>query len=139
MNATTIRRTAAWSLAALLTLIAGLGEGLHWLPGMGHGLLVGDRVLLLGETPRDPLGGLGSRACCTGVPSDDSLPVLDEDDCPICQILGLSFESGAPAALPAVDLLAAYSRAAPAPALPLAPAVYQPRGPPLAAAYASLV
>ncbi len=138
MNAITIRRTAAWILAALLTLVAGLGEALHWLPGLGHGIVVGERVLLLGLPPAGPREAFGPRVCCAGAPCGTSVPVLDEDDCPICQVLSNNFESDAAAAMPAVDLVAGQPIDPPALNARLAPVVYHARGPPLSTASASL-
>ncbi len=139
MNAPAFRRTAAWTLAALLAIVAGLGEALHGLPGLGHGVIVGDRVLVLGDAPPDARGGFAARACCTGAPCGTSLPVYDEDECPICQILGASFAPAAPLLLPALDAVAEPLVADTVAAASRTPAVYHARAPPLPAAHASRV
>jgi len=137
MATSTIRRTAAWTLAALLTIIAGAGEGLHLIPGLGHGVKVGERVLVLGQTPAGPSFGLASFSCCECSGGEGSLPVLDEDDCPICQIVGASFAPSGVPLLCAADMVVVCSPAALAPAMPRAPGVYHARGPPLPAIYGS--
>lgn len=121
-------RTVASLLVALLAVIAGLGEGLHLLPGLGHGVIVGDHLLLLGiESP-----------CCQGRASGpaffsdghhgQSVPILDEDDCPVCQLLVASF---APTdAIAAADVVAEHCLGAPVATVLIAPAIYNARAPP---------
>ncbi len=130
MNAVALRRTAAWTLAALLAIIAGVGEGLHFIPGLGHAVLVGERVLVLGETPATPSLGPPISPCCECSSGTGSLPVLGEDDCPVCQILGASFAPAAPPPLLAVDVVARDTLAGLPVAATPAPALYQARAPP---------
>ncbi len=130
MNTIALRRTAAWTLAALLAIIAGVGEGLHFIPGLGHGVMVGERVLVLGEVPDKPRIGLDAEPCCACTHGGQSVPIVEEDDCPICQIIGASFAPDAAAAMPALAVVAEHFLAAPAVAAVPAPAVYHARAPP---------
>ena len=61
------QKPIAWLLIATLAIVAGTGEGLHWIPGCGHGVVVGNLVLLIGidvpDVPRsaDGLPGVEPR------------------------------------------------------------------------------
>jgi len=80
------KKPITWSLILALTMISGVGEGLHLIPGCGHGIEVGDRVLLLGIRIAWPGTPISDRPCVerSDVPS---IPMWDEDDCPICSLL----------------------------------------------------
>ncbi len=117
-------------LVALLAIVAGLGEGLHMIPGLGHGVIVGERVLVLGETPDHSPVGFNVEPCCVCNQCGKSIPIVDEDDCPICQILGASFAPDAAAAMPAVDVVAGQPVSVPPVAAAPASAFYQARAPP---------
>ena len=130
MNTHPVSRTVAWLLAALLAVVAGLGEGLHLLPGLGHGVIVGDHLLLLWiESP-----------CCQGRASGpasfsdghhgQSVPILDEDDCPVCQLLVASFAPTDAIAIAAVDVVAEHCLGGPVATVLIAPAIYNARAPP---------
>lgn len=79
-----------WSLIIALTIVSGVGEGLHLIPGCGHGVEVGGRVLLFGiefARPDAPI----SDWLCVERSDDPNIPMRDEDDCPICSLLARCF------------------------------------------------
>ena len=82
----------AWLLIATLSIVAGIGEALHSIPGCGHGVLVGDQVVILGI----------SLPCCPresdGQPhferaNDFDIPIYSEAQCAICSVVGQSCTS----------------------------------------------
>ncbi|MBN1590073.1 MAG: hypothetical protein JW888_11200 [Pirellulales bacterium] len=93
MSLLTVRKPIACVLIVLLAIISGVGEGLHWIPGCGHGVLVGNGVLFLGISAPDfpqPVDG------CPRVerPQDRDVPIYDEDQCSICSVVGQICMSG---------------------------------------------
>jgi hypothetical protein len=131
-------RSAAWLLVALVAIVGGVGEGLHLIPGLGHGIIVGNQVLVHGEGLAD-FGGAQSGSCsesrppCCGEPDGlEGVVLLDEDDCPICQILSKTFApgDGAPAVSLAVCAEQLTAEGIGVEAAP--PAIYQARVPPRA-------
>ncbi len=86
-------KTTAWSLIFILTIIASVNEGLHFVPGFGHAVVEGDKLLLLGITL--PNGGKpASSETCVGTENSLDIPILDEDECPICSAVGKHSLSG---------------------------------------------
>ena len=89
-----IHKPIAWLLIGILSIVAGVGEGLHWLPGCGHGIEIGDRVFLLGinlpEDTRPPDNRTRAER-----PSGQDIPIEDEYLCAICSIVGQSCTSAA--------------------------------------------
>ena len=92
-----LKRFVVWSLAALLSLVAGMGEGLHLMPGCGHGIEVGNGVLWVGcfgfensrpTKDRDEPG--------VTVPGKPAPPIQSEEACPICSKLGEHFTLPSP-------------------------------------------
>lgn len=87
----------AWSLAALLGLVAGMGEGLHLIPGCGHGTEVGNVVLWVGccsfenSRPTNDHDEPG-----VTVPGKPPPPIESEEACPICSKLGKHFTLSSP-------------------------------------------
>ena len=83
----------AWSLIFILTTIASVNEGLHFVPGFGHAVVEGDRLFLLGITLPN-----GDKPASSGarVAKENSLdiPILDEGECPICSAAGKRSLSG---------------------------------------------
>lgn len=126
-----VRKFVAYVLIALLAIISGIGEGLHWIPGCGHGVAIGDAVLLLGisvpDVPRPDDG-----RTCIGDREGPRIPVYDEDQCAICSAVGQNCTSvDSP---PAILVLQLMQELAPvvhtiAPAIPARS--FQARDPPL--------
>ena len=82
------RTTISILLAAGLALIAGMGEGLHLLPGCGHAVECSESgwlFLLDGECQADPLP---SRGPGFRERTSSGNRILDEADCLICRVLG---------------------------------------------------
>jgi len=83
------RSTTTWILTAFFAAAVGLGEGWHLVPGNGHLVeLPGGYCVCVGITlPR------AAPPAQDDVPTVDSgqrksVPVEDEDDCPICRLSG---------------------------------------------------
>lgn len=95
-----MKRFVVWSLAALLALVAGMGEGLHLLPGCGHGTEVGGVVLWVGcfssdnSSPTNDHDGPG-----VTVPGKPAPPIQGEEACTICSKLGKHFTPPSPIAV----------------------------------------
>ena len=87
-----IRKSVACILVVLLTIIYGVGEGLHWIPGCGHGIRVGNLVLLLGIDVPDTPRSADDRPHVER-PQGQDIPIYDEDQCAICSAIGLSCTS----------------------------------------------
>ncbi|MBN2296008.1 MAG: hypothetical protein JXM70_26485 [Pirellulales bacterium] len=82
------RKLTIWMLIANLAIIAGVGEGLHLIPGCGHGIELGNRVLLLGvDLPQSDDLPAGDTPCVKKT-SDLKIPIYDEDLCAICSLIG---------------------------------------------------
>lgn len=132
MSCRSTYRLAAWLLIALLAIVAGVREGLHLIPGLGHGIIVGDQVLLLGEEHEGPWVDSAPRCGCLVAPVRDTLLVLDEDDCPICNLLGMKLAPGATGLMLLLELQTEKTPFAFVHAEAFVPAAYQARGPPTA-------
>jgi len=91
-------RPTAWLLIATSAILAGAGEALHCLPGCGHGVRVGEVVLLLGvRVPRDhrvtdDLSDVDRPH--VDRPSGQDIPVYGEDKCAICSTVRQTCSSG---------------------------------------------
>ena len=79
----TIYKPIAWFLIATLAIVAGVGEGLHWIPGCGHGVEVGNSILLLGISAPEDTSPADGRSHVER-PADRDIPICDEDLCSIC-------------------------------------------------------
>jgi hypothetical protein len=79
----------AWLLIATLAIVAGVNEGLHFLPGFGHAVEDGNRVLLLGVGSPGAQRSTDSRVRVER-PDGPSIPIYDEDQCAICSVVGQS-------------------------------------------------
>lgn len=82
-----LNKRAAWTLIVALTVISGVGEGLHFVPGCGHATPDGSHYFLLG------VGGLAAQFSADGQECVDrhdgsSIPIYDEDQCSICSLIG---------------------------------------------------
>lgn len=81
-----IRKQTAWMLIAALAIISGVGEGLHLMPGCGHGSPCGNGYVLLGiSLPDDQLPGDDRPG--VDIPNDFKIPFYDEDQCEICSFI----------------------------------------------------
>ena len=128
-----LKRFVVWSLAALLGLVAGVGEGLHLIPGCGHGVEVGNGVLWVGccgfETPYPTSDHDQPEVTVPGKPAP---PIESEEACPICSKLGKHFTLPSPIA---VGFVARLQSEAPVVVLRDVPVetagVIQARAPPL--------
>lgn len=92
-----LKRFAVWCLAALLGLVAGMGEGLHLIPGCGHGIEVGNVVLWVGCFGVD--NSRPTKDCDepgVTVPGKPAPPIQSEEACPICSKLGEHFTLSSP-------------------------------------------
>ncbi|MBM4095005.1 MAG: hypothetical protein FJ276_37180 [Planctomycetes bacterium] len=81
-------RAISWICLVLLAMVAGLGApALHAIPGCGHGVVIGDRILVLGM--RLPGYGCGKADSLQLERSrGPGIPLLDESDCFICAAAG---------------------------------------------------
>jgi hypothetical protein len=81
----------------MLGLVAGTGEGLHLIPGCGHGVEVGSVVLWVGgcsfenSRPTNDNDEPGVR-----VPGKPAPPIQTEEACAICSKLGKHFTLSSP-------------------------------------------
>lgn len=92
-----MKRFVVWSLAALLGLVAGVGEGLHLLPGCGHGIEVGNGVLWVGCCSTDePCPTRDDNGPGVAVPGKPAPPIQGEEACTICSKLGKHFAPPSP-------------------------------------------
>ncbi|MBN2021451.1 MAG: hypothetical protein JW809_01535 [Pirellulales bacterium] len=127
----TIRRATACVLIVLLGIISGVGEGLHWIPGCGHGVPVGDTIVLLGiEAPDAPRPADDHPR--VERPRGEDIPIFGEDQCAICSAVGQTYSSfdvvpWSPAAQPVGDLPSVAVWFLPTPSL----GRFQARAPPV--------
>jgi len=96
-----VRRATACILIILLAIVSGVGEGLHWIPGCGHGVPIGNTVMWLGISVPDTRGPADDRPH-VGRPQDQDIPVYSEDQCAICSAVGQNCTSVDSAPLPLV-------------------------------------
>lgn len=82
-----LRKPTTLLLLATLMLVAGGGEALHSLPGCGHGVWVGDRVILLGISSTGPARTDDGKTHVDR-PADQEIPILDPAECVICSVVG---------------------------------------------------
>ena len=125
------RKPIAWFLIAALAMISGLGEGLHYIPGCGHGTPVGERLFLLGVGA--PIAQLPPD-CRLHMERADGpeIPVYDEDQCAICSVIGQKTTTTDSVQFILVVPLVHDLPAASIPAAPTAPIrCFQARAPPL--------
>lgn len=105
-------RSIAWLLIAILAIVAGVNEGLHLVPGLGHAVEVGSGYLLQGIDLRERRQATESGKGI-GHPDGPDIPIYDEDQCAICSAVGQSAASGHGAELylvvPLGDDLPAFS------------------------------
>ena len=84
-----VQRSVACLLIVMLAIVAGVGEGLHFVPGCGHGVRVGDMVLLLGISLPEGQQPSDGRPHVER-PEGQDIPIYDEDQCAICSAVGQS-------------------------------------------------
>ncbi len=132
MTRRSIQQYAAWLLVALLTIVSGFRDGLHLIPGLGHEVMLGERVLLLGAKRADPFGESFSADRCLAASNSESAAVLDESECPICHVLGMKLAAAASGTLLPAEPQAAPPRAAVVEFDAFLHTVYQARAPPRA-------
>jgi hypothetical protein len=100
-----LKRRFTWLLLSAFACFACAGVGIHMLPGFGHATWQFGQLLLLGVDLGDGYEGeldQGQPVCsrATGL----GIPILSEDQCPICSSLGqrpsqmvaVSFDSSLP-------------------------------------------
>ncbi len=80
-----LSRCTTWLLVVLLLVIGAAGDALHWVPGCGHGVEVGDTIVWLGIAP-DTSSPPSEQGFTEGAPL--SHPVYDEAECGICSAAG---------------------------------------------------
>ncbi len=120
-------RHLVWFFAAVFAAITGVGEGLHMLPGMGHAIRLPDGSYLglaregAKEDPTDRVQP----------PTDPVLPLIDSDQCPICNHLSLISPTAQAVSIVAAPVwvadLPVCDRPAPRPCVA---EVFRARGPP---------
>ena len=120
---------AAWSLVVLLTAVAGVREGLHLVPGMGHEVTFGGQVVMLGDCGIDS-DSSSPPPCCFLAPGKESAQLLDEDDCPVCHLLGMKLTAPVSSVIELLALPVASVVVEPFEARAFASLVYHARAPP---------
>ena len=127
-----IHPLTAWSLVVLLTTVAGVRDGLHLIPGMGHEVTVGGQVLLLGETQTEPTDETLAPACCfvARCKTNNTVQILDEDDCPLCHFFGMKLAGASVWMMTLAELQVRMAALDPLDAKAIASHVYQARAPP---------
>ena len=127
----TLHKSIAWFLIVALAIISGVGEGLHSIPGCGHGVETGNGLLLLGISLPEREQPVDDRPTVER-PEDFSIPIYDEELCEICLVVGLSCTSADSVqfvlVVPFVDNV---PELAPSEALSAAVRLYHTRAPPL--------
>lgn len=136
LNRAMLRRSihtlTCWSLVVLLTAVVAMRDGLHLLPGMSHGVVVGNQVVVLGETASHDPGGDSYIRCCILEPAGPrSFDVLDEDECPLCRFFGMKLAAEACESLPWIEVQLPFATCPPLLVQVVACSVYQARAPPL--------
>jgi hypothetical protein len=127
-----VHRSIAWLLIGAFALVGGAGEGLHLIPGCGHGVEVGQTVVLLGIDPSDAQVPTPDGPSRVASPEKRSIPVYDEDSCAICSAVGEYRHAGGPVQLVlAVPLAHDLPMAAVGEVHTVAACPFQPRAPPL--------
>jgi len=87
-----IQRPITWLCVVTLVILAGVGEGLHCIPGCGHGVEVGNRVLLLGISLPENKQPTDCRRHVER-PEGQDIPIWDENLCAICSAVAQSCTS----------------------------------------------
>ena len=87
------QKHVSWTLITLLAVMTGVGEGLHYVPGCGHGAPVGDGTLFLGIELQPPRVAFD---CPEQAERSDGpgIPIYDEDQCAICSFVGQGATKG---------------------------------------------
>jgi hypothetical protein len=80
-NATTIR----WALAACYAAISLAGPGLHFVPGSGHAVTIGGKLLYFGVPTPKSASTTEGHGLTAGRPGCESLPIRNSSWCPICK------------------------------------------------------
>ncbi len=128
-----IQSLTCWSLVVLLTAVVALRDGLHLLPGMSHGVVIGNQVVMLGEPSNSTRGGsLDVRCCFWESEGAQSFDVLDENECPLCRFFGMKLAAESCESLPWIEVQLPLATCLPLNIQRLACPVYQARAPPLA-------
>ena len=127
------RAATTWFLAGLFGVVAGMGEGLHLIPGCGHAVELPHGYLFVGLAKPKSTARPDDPSPAVGRPQGGSPSCYDEGDCPICRLsgqgkviaAGVSFPLVLPIAdhLPAIALQASPARA---------PQPFDARAPPIA-------
>jgi len=120
---------ATWTLVVLLTAVAGVREGLHLVPGMGHEVTVGGQVVMVGDCGIDSASSLPP-PCCFLAPSKESAQLLDQDDCPICHLLGMKVTAPVSGAMRPIEMPLGWAVIAAISVQVFDTRVYQARVPP---------
>ncbi|MBN1393980.1 MAG: hypothetical protein JW959_03030 [Pirellulales bacterium] len=82
----------AWYLIVTMAVISTFGEGLHYIPGCGHGTPAGEKNFLLGfRLPADQPPPDGKRLADS---EGAGIPLYDEDQCAICSVVGHKVTAG---------------------------------------------
>jgi len=98
------RAAITWLLIGIFAVPAGMGEGLHLIPGCGHAVELPGAYFLVGVARSewaagDPLPAVRHRQA-------DSRLCYDEGECPICQLSGQGqWTGGAARPVPLVPLV----------------------------------
>lgn len=88
-----IHKSVVRLLIANIAIVGGVSEGLHHIPGCGHGVEVGNRVFLLAISLPEHTQPTDGRPRVER-PVGQDIPIYDEDLCPICSVVGQSCTSG---------------------------------------------
>ncbi len=112
--------------------MVGVRDGLHLLPGMSHGVVVGNQVVVLGETSSHDADGFSHFRCCSLEPAGPQpFDVLDEDECPLCRFFGMKLAAEVCESPPWFEVPLPVATCPPLLVQVVACSVYQARGPPL--------
>jgi hypothetical protein len=85
-----LQKVICWLCIALLAILMGIGApALHSLPGCGHGIQVGNRIILLGIClARVQSGAQAGQQFERGT---QDIPIYDDNECVICSTVGHNF------------------------------------------------